>query len=99
MNEKKKEKVGCPYFLSLSPNFTARPHESKVNPIGNTPLVNMDGISLNEIPLLLYTARAIGKTANPTTPTLFWVVDVPSCFVSMCCAVMLFLTSRGQPDI
>jgi len=78
------------YFLSLSPNFIARPHESKVNPTGNTPLVNEDRISL-DIPPLLYAAKTMGKTVKPITPNFILVVEDASCFVCMCCAVILFL--------
>jgi len=92
-NIKRKEKVIVLYFLSSSPNFAARPHESKVNPIGNTPLVNVEEIAFNEIPPLLYTAKAIGKTVKPITTIFLLVVEMPSCFVCMYCAVMLFLIS------
>ncbi len=42
----------CSYFLSLSPNLAANPHESSVNPIGNIPLDRTDGICCTP-PLLL----------------------------------------------
>jgi len=61
------------YFLNLIAILAANPHENKVNPIGNTPLVSIWGTCSRPVLSEEYIAAAIGKATKPTTPSFVFV--------------------------